>query len=165
MEDCESNDTDLDDIFKQLDDIFKQLNRVIKLLEQIPDQIFQKQPEPVSRDVNTLKMSKRRVFMENTEDLVAIPDFSDTLLVEFFRRASIKVTSQRLWLETYRDAEWLKLEFHKMLSWLDANPHKKPKKNYARFVTSWLSRAWEYHRKQLPSNKPTQINWDNFTGE
>lgn len=83
------------------------------------------------------------------------PEFSDPVVQEFLSRTGIKVSTQFLWLKTYEDPLWLKQEFLKILAWLDANPSKKPKSNYSRFIGSWLSRGWEWHRKNLPTNNPS----------
>jgi hypothetical protein len=77
----------------------------------------------------------------------------DPIVHQFLIRAEIKISSYTLWVETYEDQEWVDLEIKKALAWLDANPRKAPKKNFARFVTSWLSRGWESHRKSIPSRK------------
>ncbi len=34
-------------------------------------------------------------------------------------------------------------EYKKMVAWLESNPTKRPKKQYGRFINSWLSRACE----------------------
>lgn len=110
-------------------------------------------------DVVNTSLNKNRIDKNKEEkislELSNLPHEinQDPVLMEFLTKANIKSSSLLLWIKTYQDVSWLKLEFLKMLSWLDANPQKKPKSNYARFMSSWLSRAWEYHRKNLPSNK------------
>lgn len=88
-----------------------------------------------------------------------LPEFSDPVIKAFFFLAKIKPSTQSLWLKTYEDPGWLKQEFLKIIAWLDANPQKKPKKNYARFIGAWLSRGWEWHRKNLTSNKTDNTDW------
>lgn len=93
-------------------------------------------------------------------------EFNDPVILEFLNRAKIKVDIARLWVKTYEDAGWVKQEILKMIAWLDANPTKKPKSNYARFIGSWLSRGWEYHRKHLQSNPAKKAeNWDYIFGD
>lgn len=60
---------------------------------------------------------------------------------------------QRSWLEAYASPgpEWIKQELKKAIAWLDANT-KKRAKHFGRFMTNWLSRAFEEYRKTLPSN-------------
>ncbi len=103
------------------------------------------------------RIEKSRVCSEQTLDAANLPTeiMHDPVVMEFLNKAEIKTSSVSLWLRTYNhDAAWLKLELLKILGWLDANPQKRPKKNYARFIGSWLSRGWERYRTTLPSNKP-----------
>lgn len=83
-------------------------------------------------------------------------EFYDPVIQEFFSRAKVKTSTQMLWLKTYGDSDWLKQEFLKVITWLDANPAKRPKKNYARFIGGWLSRGWEWHRKTIQSQPAGQ---------
>lgn len=98
----------------------------------------------------------------------ALPkELTEPELLEFFRRAGVKPKHILLWVKTYQDPGWLKLEVYKMIGWLDANPHKRPRSNYLRFIGSWLGRGWEHHRKHLTSApKEKQTNWNEvFTEE
>lgn len=90
----------------------------------------------------------------------------DQNLVEFFSRAGVRPKNVMLWLKTYEDPVWLRLEIYKTIAWLDANPKKRPKSNYTRFIGSWLGRGWEWHRKHLTSNPVAQkTKWDRVFGD
>jgi len=56
------------------------------------------------------------------------------------------------WLGLYGE-EWVNQEIRQAYVWCTANPGRKPKSNYSRFLNNWLQRGWERHRKTLPSNK------------
>lgn len=60
------------------------------------------------------------------------------------------------WADTY-PKEFLDLEIKKARSWILANKHKSPKKDWGRFLNSWFNRGWEAYRKTLSSN-PTQMS-------
>ena len=85
---------------------------------------------------------------KKTEILLFEPD---RVVTEFLIRAQIRASTLSHWRHTYADDEWLRLEILKAVGWLDANPHKKPKSNYARFLGNWLSSGWERYRKTLKS--------------
>lgn len=128
-------------------------------------QVFESAIEKLSRNVcvtstllpRTLQTDKQTNIqtLQHELDVTLLPTeiSSDQVVMEFLTRSKIKTSSVLLWLKTYENTEWLKFEFLKMLGWLDANPHRKPKSNYTSFVRTWLTRAWEQHRKTLPSNK------------
>jgi hypothetical protein len=62
--------------------------------------------------------------------------------------SKIKPDLSQAWVSTY-EAEWVKQELKKATVWLKANPARAPKKDFGRFMTSWLSRGWESHRKTI----------------
>lgn len=66
--------------------------------------------------------------------------------------ATVKVKTQKAWLEAYPNAGWIIHEALKANVWVSANPHKAPKK-FDRFFSNWLARAFEDYRKNLPSNR------------
>lgn len=66
-----------------------------------------------------------------------------------------KREAQDAWVKTYGDTAWIKQELGKAWAWCKCNPDRNPKSNWSRFVNNWLSRAWEQHRKTLPTNQPT----------
>lgn len=70
--------------------------------------------------------------------------------------------TQRLWLETYPDGEWIKHEILKALTWLDNNPQRRPKK-FGLFMNSWLSRGWEIRRKNQPTGGPGGLDKSRWT--
>lgn len=82
-----------------------------------------------------------------------IPELQGNPSVENFLK-NVTHSNQKAWLELY-DSQWIKFEILKAIAWLEANPRKKPKHN-GRFMGSWLSRAHEMHRRQLPSEKPRE---------
>lgn len=58
--------------------------------------------------------------------------------------------SQALWIKTYNDIPWILSEFSKMIIWLNCNPRKAPKSRMNAFISTWLGRSWDNHRKTLP---------------
>lgn len=78
---------------------------------------------------------------------------SDPVLIRLL--ASVRTRSQQSWIDAYPDIEWIGFEVKKARAWIEANPRKSPK-SFARFVTGWLSRSWEFHRRTIPSNRPGQ---------
>lgn len=56
------------------------------------------------------------------------------------------------WIETY-EKDFVDHEIKKADAWMEANPKRRPKSSFARFYTNWLSRGWERHRKNIPSEK------------
>lgn len=85
------------------------------------------------------------------------PELSNPVVIEFLTRAKIKSSILTLWVNTYNDIDWVQQEILKAIAWMDANPSKKPKRNFARFLGSWFSRGWEWHRKTIPSNPSTPV--------
>lgn len=65
-----------------------------------------------------------------------------------------KIKAKRMvdWLRTYDDDAWVRMEIQKAIGWCADNPSRKPKSQWGRFVSSWLSRGWEYRRKLNPNN-------------
>jgi hypothetical protein len=64
--------------------------------------------------------------------------------------------AQKAWVDLYQDRAWIAFELSKAATWLTVNPDKAPKSRTGRFLTNWLSRGWEAHRKTLPSKSSAQ---------
>lgn len=62
------------------------------------------------------------------------------------------------WVDLY-GRDFVLEEIKKASAWCLVNPRRAPKSNPARFLGSWLSRSWEWHRKQIHTNK-AGTNWD-----
>ena len=76
--------------------------------------------------------------------------------------SSVTATLQRKWLDCYVDAEFIKAELTKANLWVEANPHRAPKSQVGRFLGSWLSRAWENHRKTIPAASRAEQKQNNM---
>lgn len=77
---------------------------------------------------------------------VQIHEFlNDPFTNAFLEKVGIEV--QESWVKTYEDAEWIKFQVKEAVGWIFANKSKAPKSNFAKFFTSWLSRSWEWKRK------------------
>jgi hypothetical protein len=87
------------------------------------------------------------------------PTFSEPIVIEFLSRSKIKPVIAELWLKTYPDPGWVQTEVLKIISWMEGNPMRRPKSRFAHFISSWLSRGWEWHRKNIPV-KTSGTNWD-----
>lgn len=81
----------------------------------------------------------------------AIDELSGNPLVDEIL-SSVTATLQRKWLACYADAEFIKAELSKANLWCEANPRRGPKSQMGRFLSNWLARAWESHRKTIPAN-------------
>lgn len=68
----------------------------------------------------------------------------------FFKIKEIKTPVLDEWIKNY-PKEWLDEQFANAKMWCLANPKKAPKDS-TRFLTSWLIRGWERHRKTIASN-------------
>lgn len=84
------------------------------------------------------------------QSLGAIDEFSgneicNNLLIK------TKAQTQKAWISAYPSVPWIIHEMHKANVWISANSHKAPK-NFERFFSTWLSKAFENYRKGLPSN-------------
>ncbi len=107
---------------------------------------------------------------EQTEQNTAEPKFRTDLnkssstviepLINYFvlfksikEKVSIPVSAQKTWLDLYGDKDWIDREFLKMAAWCEANPNKRPKSQWVRFINGWLSRGWEKNRLSLPGEK------------
>jgi len=65
---------------------------------------------------------------------------------------NITVDDLQLWGKTYPDLS-IEQEIRKMESWLDANPTRRPKSNYRRFINGWLSRAKPDATNGIPATR------------
>lgn len=66
-----------------------------------------------------------------------------------------KKSVQEAWLLAYPNAGWIMHEMNKANVWISANPKKAPK-DFGRFFSNWLSRAFEQYRKGIPSNQQSK---------
>jgi len=80
----------------------------------------------------------------------SIPDLSGNSVIEDLL-TGITISVQKKWLACYQDKKFVCDELLKASIWLETNPTKRPKKNMASFLSRWLSRGWENHRKTIPS--------------
>lgn len=64
---------------------------------------------------------------------------------------TVNKNTQKTWLAAYPNAQWICHEALKAEIWMNENPQKRPK-NFGRFFSNWLSRAFEQYRKGIPSN-------------
>lgn len=71
--------------------------------------------------------------------------FFDPIFEPFIEKVHRKV--QDAWFATYPESDWVVHQMKEAVAWIHANPGKAPKTNYAKFFTSWLSRTWEWKRK------------------
>lgn len=72
--------------------------------------------------------------------------------VQLAKLTTVPTDLQNAWLSLCGgDASFVLEEITKAHAWILANPQKAPKV-FGRFFSSWINRAWERHRKTLPSN-------------
>jgi hypothetical protein len=75
-------------------------------------------------------------------------------------KPKIKIDLCNSWAEIY-PKDFIDEQLKKSKAWILSNPHKAPKSNYGRFLTTWLSNGWERERKLLKSN-PVAITTDDL---
>lgn len=56
------------------------------------------------------------------------------------------------WKDFVGDPEFIKEEIKKANLWIEANPKRRPK-DKIKFLQNWFSRAYERHRKTVPTNE------------
>lgn len=98
---------------------------------------------------NSLKEEEEYICSEQKKSFVTepIPELASPDYVNLLSK--IKTIIQEKWLKLYPDVDWIKSELLKAEIWLGENGHKAPKKNFGQFMTNWLSRGWEQHRRTL----------------
>lgn len=82
----------------------------------------------------------------------AVPEFNDHRLTGLLEGVSENL--QRVWIQNYGDVAWLNAELLKAHVWCTANPQKRPK-DFGKFMSNWLNKGWESHRKGIPSRRLT----------
>lgn len=55
------------------------------------------------------------------------------------------------WKDFTDDPDFIKEEIKKANLWIEANPRRKPK-DKIKFLQNWFTKAWERHRKTIPTN-------------
>lgn len=85
------------------------------------------------------------------------------LCKESFRWEGISDQDLELWLKAYPACD-IPIELEKMAAWCKANPEKGHKKNWAKFITGWLSRTQDSGGTrggvQKSRTKPAKYNWE-----
>lgn len=68
-----------------------------------------------------------------------------------------KVTQevQRRWQAAFPDSEWVVTSIQKALAWEAAHPNRR-KKNFAAFMTNWMTRDWDKRRGITASGQPAK---------
>lgn len=66
-------------------------------------------------------------------------------MADVFAQRGVKAKITRSWEEAYPEPQWVMQEIRKALAWETANASRK-KKDFGRFMTNWLSRAWDSRR-------------------
>jgi len=77
-------------------------------------------------------------------ELEILEPFRDEMLKNHLTNVPRQV--QESWLQTY-DKDWAAFQLKEAVTWIYSNPSRAPKSNFSKFFTSWLSRAWEWKRK------------------
>lgn len=90
----------------------------------------------------------------------AIANYSSLESVFQERRVSIQI--QERWTQAFPDTEWVCNEIQKALAWEASNPTRK-KKNFAAFITRWLTKGWDYRKTQSVSGNG--IEWNKVFGK
>jgi hypothetical protein len=103
-----------------------------------------------------LKRMKDTVPKEERRQVQAeLPSPEQTVLAEHeptfrvFKPALIEA-----WIKlTNDDGPFMIAEVRKAKAWIAANPQKAPR-DMPRFMNNWMLKAWDTHRKTIPSAKP-----------
>lgn len=119
-------------------------------------------PLPLSLDTNTSILNKNTKNTYNTsissepknfEDLcsgpaAAVPRCHELLvdISEIIEKRKVSEEVQSRWIEAFvpmgTTSTWLCNEIRKCVAWEAANPTRR-KKNFPRYATNWLNRAWD----------------------
>jgi hypothetical protein len=100
-------------------------------------------------DGTSLKSNGNVVKVNNNKEIVKNEKIEIDLGIA---KALVSKNLISSWADTF-PKEYLELELKKARSWLLANEHKAPKKDYAKFLNNWFNGGWEKYRKTLPSNQ------------
>jgi hypothetical protein len=73
-------------------------------------------------------------------------------LKSIFLERKVTQAVQSRWLEAFPDSEWVSEQIKTALAWEAAHPARK-KKNFAAFITRWLTRGWDQRRVVLQVSK------------
>lgn len=101
-------------------------------------------PQTVPTEQTDKQTDKQTKHAESNES-VRSAIFDDEVFNDFI--SSVNAETQELWLKTYEDQQWIEGELKRAVVWCSANQSRAPKSNHARFISNWLSRGWESHRK------------------
>ena len=118
----------------------------LERIEEKLDQLLQKKEKKPKPDDNPEHYAVLREYLSMGKELQE-------------RRVTGKVQWQ--WNQTFPDPEWVLQQMNMALAWEASNPARK-KKNFAAFITRWLTKAWDY-RKTQPGSQGT--NWDKVFGD
>jgi hypothetical protein len=124
--------------------------------------ISEKPPEPIPEPIpekpelfpeNLSGESPSRVTSVNPRGV--LQEFKSNPLIETMLLVrKVSEETQRAWLEAYPGADWICDELLKANVWIKSNPRKNPKQ-FSRFMSNWLNRAFESYRKNIPSRRMT----------
>ena len=73
-----------------------------------------------------------------------------TFNFESLKFEGITVLRVIFWEKCFPDVNVIDVLTRKMPAWIDANPRKAKKKNWARFIVNWLSREQEKLTRRVP---------------
>ena len=114
--------------------------------------IMSENPDAMSENPDPREEKRREEKIKKREEKIT---FSDTTMWE-------GITEERmaLWKKAYPACD-IEVELAKAAAWLVANPTKRPRSNYGRFLTNWLSRTQDRGgTRQGPNNteyRPSMI--------
>lgn len=105
------------------------------------------------------KEEKRRdeigAEVENSEELFGTEQALPSPVLEYptdlllfksvFIERKVKPKTVQSWLENFNEPDWIGSELKKALVWESGNPRRK-KKDFGRFFSGWLVRAWDSRR-------------------
>lgn len=108
--------------------------------EEVPNKNLEQNKSQESAPQQTLfgqKEKRERLRVEKISQEPILERYGDHITREIYGG----------WLASYEDEDWVIFELKKAATFILADPRKAPKKNFARFFSSWLSRSWEWKRK------------------
>lgn len=130
------------------------------LLRLVEYQVLTESPFLINKLINKLNNELNIICSEPEKLVQNLPAKIQKKVVEkitlrFSESQTIEVQKALInsWADTY-PKEFLDQELKKARSWVLANSHKTPKKNWGRFLNNWFNRGWETYRKTLTSNPP-----------
>lgn len=136
---------------KTLDSVVVKLEQIKMVTVDVTSTLRARDVDVTDTNATYERTNVTNVTYETPQDHadVIVAELDDTLTRSLLEK--VKPDIQRSWIALYGDTEFIKREIQQAAVWCKANSSRKPKSDFARFLTSWLAKGWEKHRKSIPT--------------